>query len=594
MDSQRLLGLALAALVGAACPAAAAASSVYAVNNGGANISQYDVGPAGVLTAKTPTAVNTGSDPYAIALTPDGRSAYVTAYEDDKVWQYDVGPGGGLTPKSPATVDTAVEPSTVAVSPDGRSLYVGTVGTFISQYDIGAGGKLSPKSPANVSAGTNIQGIAVSPDGRSVYVVNQNDPGTVSQFDVGASGKLSPKSTPTVAAGKNPDAISLTPDGTSAYVANYTDSNVTQYDVGPAGLLTPKTPPTVPTSSGPEGITVAPDGRSAYTPDGGGGTSVSQYNIGAGGLLVPKAPASVTGFSTPIHVALSPDSQSAYVSNFIPAGFLSQFDTSLGGALTPKNPSTIPAGTYPYTGVVVSPDQGPVAQFSATVAPPGSATRLDGSGSSDSDDVVARYDWDFGDGSSAPNGGPKPTHVYKSTGTYTVTLTVTDAIGCSTAMVFTGQTASCNGGAVARSAQQIAVKDTKPPKLTRLSLSPTAFAAAKSGPSAAKSVGTTVKYRVSEAAVTKFTVERPARGVKRGKRCVKPGKGKTKGHRCTRYVRLRGSFSHKDKVGANKLRFRGRLSRHSLHPGHYRLVATPKDAAGNTGKHVRRKFRIVR
>ncbi|UCF07325.1 MAG: SBBP repeat-containing protein [Thermoplasmata archaeon] len=56
------------------------------------------------------------------------------------------------------------------------------------------------------------------------------------------------------------------------------------------------------------------------------------------------------------------------------------------------------------------------------------AVYFDGSGSFDFNGTIVNYDWDFGDGS--PHGtGPTPTHIYTSPGTYTVTLTVTDADG---------------------------------------------------------------------------------------------------------------------------------------------------------------------
>lgn len=52
---------------------------------------------------------------------------------------------------------------------------------------------------------------------------------------------------------------------------------------------------------------------------------------------------------------------------------------------------------------------------------------FDGTRSTDLDDKVARYEWDFGDGGTGS--GPTPTHVYAKPGTYEVKLTVTDASG---------------------------------------------------------------------------------------------------------------------------------------------------------------------
>ena len=54
-----------------------------------------------------------------------------------------------------------------------------------------------------------------------------------------------------------------------------------------------------------------------------------------------------------------------------------------------------------------------------------------GRASSDDDGLITRYAWDFGDGSLGA--GPRPSHVYREPGTYTVNLTVTDDSGTSTA-----------------------------------------------------------------------------------------------------------------------------------------------------------------
>jgi PKD repeat protein len=57
----------------------------------------------------------------------------------------------------------------------------------------------------------------------------------------------------------------------------------------------------------------------------------------------------------------------------------------------------------------------------------GDTVTFDGSGSSDADDDMLTYDWDFGDGSNGSGVGP--THIYTDNGTYTVILTVDDGNG---------------------------------------------------------------------------------------------------------------------------------------------------------------------
>jgi PKD repeat protein len=70
-------------------------------------------------------------------------------------------------------------------------------------------------------------------------------------------------------------------------------------------------------------------------------------------------------------------------------------------------------------------NQPPVADAGRNQLVTASLVQFDGSGSSDADDKVAQYDWDFGDGTTGS--GEKPTHVYAKPGTYDARLTVTDA-----------------------------------------------------------------------------------------------------------------------------------------------------------------------
>jgi hypothetical protein len=148
---------------------------------------------------------------------------------------------------------------------------------------------------------------------------------------------------------------------------------------------------------------------------------------------------------------------------------------------------------------------------------------------------------------------------------------------------------------------------------SRLSLTPSAFRAARNGPSVVagrsafawpsarpaafrraprsrRRAGATVRYRLTTAARVRFTVEREARGRRVRGRCVEPRRSNRRRPRCVRFVAVRGSFTHDGAAGANSLRFSGRVGGRRLSPGRYRLTATP---AGG-GRAATASFRIVR
>jgi PKD repeat protein len=90
--------------------------------------------------------------------------------------------------------------------------------------------------------------------------------------------------------------------------------------------------------------------------------------------------------------------------------------------------------TDAFTGSTVAPvvhtvvvDEGPTAAFTFAPNPvaEGSPVKFDGKTSEDPDGSITTYEWSFGDGTEV--GGEEPEHAYGSSGSYLVTLTVTDS-----------------------------------------------------------------------------------------------------------------------------------------------------------------------
>ena len=184
----------------------------------------------------------------------------VNAYSGN-VGQFSVRADGSLVPKVPPTAPTGARPQSIALSPDGRNAYVTNAGpATISIFRIDDDGRLVPK--AEVPGGSDPSGIAISPDGQYAYVTNYRSR-TISQFVITRSGKLVLNDPPVVGAAEFPRAIVASPAG-SVYVVNEYSDAIGQYTIGPGGGLVPKTPTLVGTGQRPSAIAITPDGKNAY------------------------------------------------------------------------------------------------------------------------------------------------------------------------------------------------------------------------------------------------------------------------------------------------------------------------------------------
>jgi YVTN family beta-propeller protein len=379
-----------------------------------------------------------------VAITPDGTTAYVVdkaAYGFNPV----IGPVDEITPIATATNTAgpaipfgngASTPSAIAITPDGRTAYVASLGPLVGPS---LNGSVIPielatktQGPA-ITVGPSPVAIAVTPDGKTAYVVDSRS-WSVTPIDTATS-----TPGPAIPVGAVPDAIAITPDGTTAYVTNFTSNSVTRIDTA-----TNTVGSAIPGGTQPDGIAITPDGKTAYVADF-GSNSVTPIDTATNtaGTAIPVG-------SEPDAIAITPDGKTAYVTNYG------------SNSVTPINTATntpgpvVAVGREP-DGIAITPHQPPVARFSVTAAATGQASSYDASASTDPDGTIASYHWDFGDGGSQTAAGATTTHAYAAPGTYTVTLRVTDNLGCSTTPVFTGQTASCGGSPVAQSSHTVRI-----------------------------------------------------------------------------------------------------------------------------------------
>jgi len=194
------------------------------------------------------------------------------------------------------------------------------------------------------------------------------------------------------------------------------------------------------------GIALTPNGSKLYV------SNTDDSNVSVIDTVTRQVVGTIPVGAAPYEMAMTPDGRFVYVANYE--------GEAEGKGVTVINTQTGQTSDVDVTGgpwqIAIAPDQSPVASFTATAAKK-NPLQIGFSGTAaDSDGTVASFNWSFGDGTTALNGGPTPVHSYAKAGSYTAGLTATDNEGCSSSMVFTGRTAFCSGAAAAT--QSITVK----------------------------------------------------------------------------------------------------------------------------------------
>uniref|UniRef100_UPI000A783B81 YncE family protein n=1 Tax=Methanosarcina mazei TaxID=2209 RepID=UPI000A783B81 len=195
-------------------PSSSSAPFAYITNGGSNNVSVIDTVNNTVIAV-----VDVGSDPFGVAVAPDGTKVYVANMGSNNISVIDT-----ATNSVTDTIDAGINPRGIAVSPDGTKIYVvNSASNNVSVIDT-----VTNNVTASVTAGGIPYGVAVNPDGKKVYVTNGdigNENNTVSVIDTISNNVIA-----TVTAGGIPYGVAVTPDGTKVYVANWGSDNVSIID----------------------------------------------------------------------------------------------------------------------------------------------------------------------------------------------------------------------------------------------------------------------------------------------------------------------------------------------------------------------------
>lgn len=164
--------------------------------------------------------------PDFVAMSPDGRKAYVASYSSYTPLAHLLYVVDVLTHTVTLFLDVGAFPKGLAVLPDGSKLYVaGYTGSVpgglpgITIVDTGTNG-----IDARIPFGTMPFAVAALPDSSKVYVTDY-DSNTVTVIDT-ASQTISQ----TITVGQWPGGLAVHPDGTRVYVANEFDQSISIID----------------------------------------------------------------------------------------------------------------------------------------------------------------------------------------------------------------------------------------------------------------------------------------------------------------------------------------------------------------------------
>lgn len=325
---------------GATCMASSCmAHFAYVANEIAGGISAYRIDPlTGVLTSIG--AVPAAGNPQSIAVTPDGRFAYVANYVG-VVSMYTVDAATGAL----ASIGTHMVGSNLrGIAASGKLVFVASSATdqlFALSIDPVTGLLANAGPPA--AAGDAPFFVAAEPTGKFVYATNPSIDG-VSAFAIdAATGALTAIGGP-MTTGGNPVRMAIHPSGKFAYVTNNHMNRVSVYAIHPTiGTLSPAaTNVQVP---GPMLVAIEPSGKHAYVVS--SSSVITGYDVNAEtGALTAKSTTTLVGAQARA-ITVDLTGRFLYLANGnVNTASMFSIDAATGGL---TNIGSVPTGTTPVS-----------------------------------------------------------------------------------------------------------------------------------------------------------------------------------------------------------------------------------------------------
>jgi YVTN family beta-propeller protein len=187
----------------------------------------------------------THSGQHGVAVSKDGSRVWVTSETPNALLEIDASNGKLLNVWPTNQQRTHL----VVPAPDEKRFYItNTVSGSLTIVDRAIG------TAKSLPIGAGAEGITVSPDGKEVWIASRND------------SKISIVSTATdaivetfSAGGEGPQRVEFTPDGSQVWSSNVRSNTLTVFDAKTRKLLG-----SVSVGAGPAGIVFSPDGKRGY------------------------------------------------------------------------------------------------------------------------------------------------------------------------------------------------------------------------------------------------------------------------------------------------------------------------------------------